>query len=134
MTDKFQIQAFKVELSEISNATTGLPLAGVQKKLGTKIESSSLFSNGFQVLLPKGSCVKGHLVSLAMEIDFGQGSTEMLATGVIGAVDPHGEKILVTVEFKERNSKLWKSLLDSIESQQDRVTHILESIKGSRDV
>lgn len=134
MSGKFQVQSFLIELTQIENATTGLPLAGIDKKLGTTVEVSSLFPNGFQVALPNCSCVKGHLVSLNLRWDFGKGPSEMLATGVIASVDSQEQKSLVTIEFKERNHKLWSGLLESIEKQQNQVTNILDTIKGLRDV
>ncbi|HAG91435.1 MAG TPA: hypothetical protein DCL41_06170 [Bdellovibrionales bacterium] len=121
---------FSVALLEIENATTGLPIGKTAKSVAQKLLASSLLDNGIQVLLPKGSCAQGHIVSMSLAVEIQGKAEKVLATGQIVKADPRDDGMLVNIDFKKMDRKLWQTLIESVEHQQSRILEIFESIKG----
>ncbi len=116
-----------VRISLLKNTATEISLIPKNQR---NLETSGLFTNGFQVTLPKGSCASGQLVTINLIISEKDTAEEMKATGKITSTTATQDQILVAVEFLEYDKDQWNQLLQKLESRQDNVTQVVNSIKG----
>lgn len=120
----------EVWLTKLENSTTGIDLLK-KKSSDSACRVAGISHQGFQIILPKGSCPRGHFVLIDCVVQLNGQQYSMQATGQVQTTIPNGEQILVWIEFKNFDQKLWEKLTEDLSNRQTRATEIFESIKGT---